>query len=153
MRRVVAITLLTCLPLVGAWADIYRSVDAQGHVQYSDTPTPGAELVQRGSLTGSSLNAAGTPSSAAQSSLAKSDQQIRDDLNREQQQRSVEQDRAQARADQCKQAQDAYQKAIQARRIYTTDANGERHYMSDAEADQQRLTLRQDMDDACKSAQ
>ena len=46
MRPAVAIAILAALPFSAALADVYRSVDAQGHVLYSDTPTPGAELVR-----------------------------------------------------------------------------------------------------------
>ena len=45
MRYAVAVALIMSLPFTAAMADVYRSHDAQGHVQYSDTPTPGAELV------------------------------------------------------------------------------------------------------------
>ena len=45
MRRAAAIAIFGLLPLTAAFADVYRSVDAQGHVQYSDTPMPGAELI------------------------------------------------------------------------------------------------------------
>ena len=46
MHRAIAIAILMGLPLSAAVADVFRSVDAQGHVQYSDTPTPGAQLVR-----------------------------------------------------------------------------------------------------------
>src|ERR1700727_58325 len=46
MRPAVAIAILAALPFSAALADVYRSVDAQGYVLYSDTPTPGAELVR-----------------------------------------------------------------------------------------------------------
>jgi hypothetical protein len=49
MRRATAIAILVWLPLAAALADVFKSVDAQGHVQYSDTPTPGAELVRMNS--------------------------------------------------------------------------------------------------------
>ena len=46
MRSAAAIAMLALLPLSVSFADVYRSVDAQGHVLYSDTPSPGAELVK-----------------------------------------------------------------------------------------------------------
>src|ERR1700680_3271935 len=60
MRRATAIAILLWLPLTAALADVYRSVDAQGHVQYSDTPSPGAQLIST-----SDLNNAGGPSAGA----------------------------------------------------------------------------------------
>src|ERR1039458_7372493 len=59
MRHAAAIALMMSLPFAAAMADVYRSVDAQGHVQYSDTPTPGAELVH--------LQKLGIPSAAPSS--------------------------------------------------------------------------------------
>ena len=50
MRQAVATAILSLLPLCAAMGDIYRSVDAQGHVQYSDTPSPGAQLVSSSDL-------------------------------------------------------------------------------------------------------
>ena len=48
MRRTAAILYLMSLSATAG--DVYRSVDSQGHVQYSDTPVPGAELVHVQSL-------------------------------------------------------------------------------------------------------
>jgi hypothetical protein len=150
--------------VTAARADVYRSVDAQGHVQYSDTPTPGAELVrvQHGGDTGfSSLNstpapannggnAAGTrtqpPPAQAPASNAISAQA---DIDKQNAQKAVQQDLEQTRADQCKKATDDYQASLAARRIYRTGANGEREYLTDDEAEQQRVQLRQAMSSAC----
>lgn len=144
-----------------ARADVYRSVDAQGHVQYSDTPTPGAELVrvQRGGLTGtSSLNSAPTPASSAAPgertqpaapAPASNAISAQADIDKQNAQKAVQQDVEQTRADQCKKATDDYQASLAARRIYRTGPNGERDYLTDDEAEQQRVTLRQAMQSAC----
>ncbi len=64
----------------------------------------------------------------------------------------VKQDVAKTREKQCKDARDAYEKAIQARRIFKTGKNGEREYISDAEADTYRAQVRSDMDTLCAPA-
>jgi hypothetical protein len=64
-------------------------------------------------------------------------------------QRAVQTDVAQAREQQCKQAQENYTKAIQSRRIYKSDKDGEREYLTDADADAYRLQLRTEMQAAC----
>ncbi len=142
-------------------ADVYRSVDAQGHVQYSDTPTPGAELVrvQHGGQTGtSSLNSAPTPPSSAAPgertqpptpAPASNTISAQADIDKQNAQKAVQQDVEQTRADQCKKATDDYQASLAARRIYRTGPNGERDYLTDDEAEQQRVTLRQAMQSAC----
>lgn len=125
--------------------DIWKWVDSQGHVQYSDRWTPGAVLIK-----GDHPRAADSSApSDDQAQLDASNQRIKEDLSREAAQRAVEKDRATARAAQCKQAKDRYQKAIDARRMYREDKNGERTYLTDDEADKARLQARLDMQSAC----
>ncbi len=151
MRRVTAIAILIGLPLSATLADVYRSVDAQGHVQYSDTPSPGAELIQVSGTRPGNAPARNAPAQNANTaSLAKTGAQIHEQLNKEAISREVQSDVAQTRAEQCQKAQDDYQKQIQARRIYNTGPDGQRQYLTDAEADQQRLNTRLQMEDLCK---
>jgi hypothetical protein len=165
MRRAAAIAILIALPLVPALADVYRSLDAQGHVQYSDTPTPGAQLIRMHNLPPSSLPIAGasansapvnagnasassTPASIAASAPRSSDP-AQAQLAQQAAKQALDKDLAATRADQCKTATDNYNGAVQARRIYKTGQDGEREYLTDEEADQQRLGLRMAMDNAC----
>lgn len=147
-----------------ARADVYRSVDAQGHVQYSDTPSPGAELVhvQRSEISPApapQANAAAgnsaanpprpvSPPSPAQMT-ARQNAGTQADLDRQRAQQAVQQDVESQRAEQCKKATDDYQSSIAARRIYRTGADGEREYLTDDQAEQQRVQLRQAMQTAC----
>ncbi|MGA8706313.1 MAG: DUF4124 domain-containing protein [Steroidobacteraceae bacterium] len=152
-------SLTAAAAATAARADVYRSVDAQGHVQYSDTPTPGAELVhvQRGGDTGtSSLNSAPASNAAAAArnqppAPASSTISPQADIDKQNAQKAVQQDVEQTRADQCKKATDDYQASLAARRIYRTGPNGERDYLTDDEAEQQRVSLRQAMQSACGS--
>jgi uncharacterized protein DUF4124 len=154
MRRAVAIAVLISLPLSAVLADVYRSVDAQGHVQYSDTPSEGAELLHvsgpQRALTSQARNVTTTASNKSLTP-AKSDPQVQEQLAQEDAARAVHNDVAQTRADQCKKAQDAYDKSVQARRIYTTGADGERQYLSDADADAERVKSKLELDSACKN--
>jgi hypothetical protein len=149
-----------------AQADVYRSVDAQGQVHYSDTPTPGSVLVhvQRG---GGGLAPASTQAAIAKSSsmapspqtVAKSSASgtasgnalVQDTLAKQAAEKAVQQDVEQTRADQCAKVKSDYEAAIAARRIYKTGTDGEREYLSDDEAEQQRVTLHQAMQTACGS--
>jgi hypothetical protein len=152
MRRAVAIAILISL-LGAARADIYRSVDAQGHVQYSDTPSPGAELVYSGEVRPTSNSSS---SSSSQSnripSLAERSEQISGDLAQQAAARAVEKDTAEVRSKQCEQARQMYQAAIDARRLYKNGEDGERQFLSDDEADQQRIKYRLAMDSACEAS-
>lgn len=149
MRRYSAITAFVLVAgfMVAAHADdIWKWTDAQGVVHYSDRPVPGAVLIK-------GKDAADDTSSQSdgEKQLQASSQQITDQLNKEAAERKVKQDEDDARAEQCKEAQDRYNKLIQARRVYTTDANGNRQYMTDDQAEQQRVQAKLDVDNLCGS--
>jgi hypothetical protein len=147
MRRFSAVAALVLVAGLTAGAhadDIWKWTDAQGVVHYSDRPVPGAVLIKGNEHPD---DTSGQPDD--QKPLQASSQQITDQLNQEAAQRKVDQDKADARADQCKKAKDNYTKLIQARRIYNTDSNGQREYLSDQQADQERVQARIDMDSAC----
>ena len=147
MRRAVAIAIL--IPLLGAArADIYRSVDAQGHIQYSDTPSPGAELVYSGDSHSTASNTASESSKLP--SWAQRSEQISQNLASQAAARAVERDTNDAHSKQCQQARQMYQQAIQARRLYKVGEDGERQYMSDDEAGEQRVKYKLAMDTACQ---
>ena len=152
MRPAAAVVFLCLAPLTVALADVYRSVDAQGHVLYSDTPSPGAELVKITNNAQRFAAQSSTPASkplAAPPAPAKTDP-IHEQLVKEEATRTVQNEVAQTRADQCKKAQDRYEQSIRARRIYSETTNGERQYLSDAEADQARVSAKLTMDEACR---
>jgi len=158
MRQAAAVALIMSLAMAAAQADVYRSVDAQGHVQYSDTPTPGAELVHVQHASG---NPGTTPAPSSgnasagngSQSVSKANEQSQETLAKQAAQRAVQQDEDQTRADQCAKAKADYQQAIQARRIYKTGADGEREYLSDADAETQRVNLRMQMENLCGGSQ
>lgn len=147
MRRAVAIAIL--IPLLGAArADIYRSVDAQGHVQYSDTPSPGAELVYSGDPRSATSSTASEPSKLP--SWAQRSEQISHSIASQAAARDVERDTNDAHSKQCQQARQMYQQSINARRLYKLGEDGERQYMSDDEAGEQRVKYKLAMDTACE---
>lgn len=144
MRGTAAILVLSCLPLGAVCAnDVYRSVDAQGHVQYSDTPSPGAELIHV------SASATSSSSSTQSASLAKTSQQISTNLTKSSTAQATQQDVAQSREEQCKQATDAYQKSVEAHRISKTDDKGNITYLTGDDAEAERVKFREAMQAAC----
>ncbi|MEO7774082.1 MAG: DUF4124 domain-containing protein [Steroidobacteraceae bacterium] len=129
-------------------ADVYRWTDAQGRVQYSDRPVPGAVRVDANAKTrlpGSNDAAAAAETERLRKSQADSQAQQGKDATIQ----TVQQDVAVVRAEQCKQARELYEKSLRARRIFKTNANGERQYLSDAEADTQRVSAKSNLDEAC----
>ena len=124
---------------------VYRTVDAQGHVTYSDRPT--APTAKKTEITVQQAD----PAEAAR--LAKENQVLKseDDLRKKQQSND---DKSKAQQDKAKQAKcqvarDQYNSVKDAGRMYQRDADGNRVYYSDPEADAKREAARQVMTLAC----
>ena len=142
---VVTAGLLFAAVLFPAQADqVYKSVDAQGHVTYSDRPNAA------GSQKTDVVYQQADPKEAAR--LAKEHQVLNaEDDQRKKQQLAADKNKAQADKDRqarCQAAKDHYN-SIKEGRLYKRDADGNRQFMSDSEADAQRETARQVMNTAC----
>jgi hypothetical protein len=150
MRKLINLTTFVglaavCIVAAGAGqGDIYRWKDAQGNWHYSDQPQPGAELV-RGTRKPPSAAPAAAPAAAA-TTAATTAPGATDPKTAEQ----VRQDVAVAQEENCKKADEAYNKAVQARRMYKIDAQGVKTYLTDAELDETRLNARTQRDAVCK---
>jgi len=147
MRRISFALAVLATVVITAHADVYKSVDAQGQVRYSDQWSPGAELI-KGERSRLSTPAADAPAPAA----APNDHTP--DSSKAAATRQVQADMAAVRAERCKQLKEQYAKVIQARRIYqpSADSSAPKQFMSDAEADAERVKTRQAMDEACADA-
>ena len=143
LRTALALAALS-LVVATAQADVYKSIDAQGQVHYSDQWSPGAELV-------SGNRGRSAPPPPAYTPPAASDHTPAPDPAKAAAAKQVQSDMESLRAEQCKQLKDQYDKVIHARRIYQAggDSCAPRQYMSDAEADAERVKTRQAMDEAC----
>ena len=126
-----------------AGAVVYKWVDAQGKVQYGDRPPDGvhAEVVE---LLGTHVARAAAPTKTSDSAPKAANPS--DDTAAK---KAVSEDVAQARAKQCADAQDRYKKLIDGRHLYKAGPDGERQYLTSEEIDSQRLSAKQDVDDAC----
>ncbi len=127
---------------VGA-GDIY--CNNQGR-DCSDRPSPNATVVHINSTPSAARNDSAPPEASVKPPVdANADARLKDLETR----KAVQKDVAAVRADQCKQAQDKYQKAVAARRVYRLNKAGEREYLSDAEMEQARVSARQEVDRTC----
>jgi hypothetical protein len=146
MRRyslLTAVALTATVFTAHVRADIWKWVDSDGHIHYSDRWSPGAVRIK--------ADHPDSSTSGDDKKLATTSQQISDQLHKEAIVRSVKQDEAAQREQECKDAQDRYAKAIHARRIYTTDDSGNRQYLSDDDAEQARIQAKADVDKYCGS--
>ena len=138
----VCVAVAVAFVAVAARADVWRWIDDHGQVQYSDRWQPGAELIKTDHPHGSS-NVSDAPKAPSVPDRASAQ------LAQEAAQRAVKKDESAARAEQCKQAKERYDKLIISRRVYREGKNGEREYLSEDQAEQQRLAARLDMENVC----
>jgi hypothetical protein len=131
--------------------EVYKWVDPQGRMHYSDHPPPsdGKLISMESAASGHSHGSAPSQPSAPAQTVARNapppsapsaDPRLR---------AAVANDVADARADQCKAAQEKYQNYIHSRHLYREGANGERIYLTDAELDTERLNAKRESDEAC----
>lgn len=155
MRKIITLALAAFLiaPAVMAEGEVYRWKDGNGVWHYSDQPQPGAELVKKPGGRSSSANSANNANSA-QAPLNPSGEVVATSDNTplpvsREVAAEVRREAATAKAEQCKNAKDAYQRAVQARRIVRKDETGKQVFLKDSEIDAARLEARANMDLAC----
>jgi len=154
MFRILAIAATLFGLTAAAQADVWRFVDAQGHVQYSDRWVPGSVLVktEHGTTDPATTNNGETPPSSNETSdqqkLNASNAAIAEQQEQNAAQQQVHTDVQKVKDEDCKRFTAEYEKAIQARRLYK-DKDGQRTYISDSEADAYRLDLFNKRKQAC----
>lgn len=144
-----AAALIFCLCYVGGASsqEVYKSVDADGHVVYSDR--------------GNSKNAPKTavhvdePNPEEAARLAREQQALNAaDAARRRDQQADEKAQAAAekkREESCRNARNEYDRLVNRRALYKLNADGERVYYSDEEADAMRERAHKAMTAACGS--
>jgi len=151
MRKIITFTAATLL-MASAFAagEVYRWKGPDGTWHYSDQPHPGAELVRRPQMSrpGSEAEAPPAPVTESEPVVTTSDNlPVSQDVADE-----VRAAAAAAKTEQCKKAEDMYQRAIQARRITKgKDDRGNPVFMTSAEMDAARIQTRANRDLACGS--
>jgi hypothetical protein len=128
-----------------ASAVVYKWVDAQGKIQYGDTPPDGvhAEIVE-----GLGTHSSPPPAQSSRPALAAATPTApTEKIAKEKQE--VDQDVAATQSKQCADAQDNYKKLIEGRHIYKTGDNGEKVFLTSQEIDTERLNAKQEVDAVC----
>jgi hypothetical protein len=148
MFRILSLALfLTGAAVAAHAADVYRYVDAQGGVHYTDTWVPGSTLIKVDH--GPKASEAAAPARTAQNRPLSAGDRASTDVAKAADERAVKADVAQAQEEQCKQAKDSYTKAVASRRIIKSGTDTQREYLSEADANAYRLQLHDAMQAAC----
>jgi hypothetical protein len=142
------ILLLACTLAVSiaAHAQLYKWVDKDGRVTYSDQPSPAQQSKQ--------LNVSPAPAPAAQRSAVEMEKEREKVRESDKEKAKVAEDaakKAQIDQENCNRAK-AYLATVTAGgRIATYDAKGEQMILSDEQIDAERVKARKAVDEACKS--
>jgi hypothetical protein len=149
VTRIAAAVLGLMAISLGASADVYKWVDPQGRVHYSDRPD--VDNAERVAVASRRSN----PEVIAQRTEAEHEQRSQADAQASQQRReqattqAVQKDVAKTRETQCKDAKEQYRVAIESQKLYRVGKNGEREYLTSAEIDEARMNARRAMDEIC----
>jgi hypothetical protein len=125
---------------------VYKTVDAQGHVVYSDRADTSAQK---------STVRVDPPNATEAARIAKEQEILKAEEIQRNRQKSAD-DAKKAQTDhaaqvQCENARSRYNALKDARRVYQRDADGNRVFYSDQEADAKREEARQAVTTACQS--
>ena len=143
-----AIAALSLLFCASAAAGVYRWVDAQGNVHYTDKPDGGAEKLNIESRrTDQARVAAEREASLKQAADHEDSRQKR--REEEQEQQATAQDEAKEREVNCTKATERLERYATAHRLYKPLPDGERQYLSDQEIDQARSDAQAEKDRWC----
>ena len=148
VMRVAAVLCLMAVSL-GASADVYKWVDTQGRVHYSDRPD--AQNAERVAVASRRSNPemiaerTGAENAQRQQANAQAAAQGREQATTQ----AVQKDLAKTRETQCKDAKEQYRVAIESQKLYRVGKDGERQYLTSAEIDEARMNARRAMDEVC----
>ena len=142
-RLLAAACILAIAPL--AWGQLYKWVDKDGKVHYSDTPPPSGDSKQIQVNTGG-----GTPAAAPTSPPAKGADAPKADPKEAAKKAEDDAKRAAFDAERCTRAR-SYLKTLTDGGRLTTTVNGERVIMDETMIESEKARAQKTVDEACKS--
>jgi hypothetical protein len=154
MLRFLAFCMALTLSAVAS-AAVYKWVDAEGRVHYSDRPpSEEAQIVNIVSRPTNRERVAARASGEQKERQATGQAQEKQQKADQATQAAVNSDVAKSRAKQCDDAKERYRVAVDSHKLYKQGKDGERQYLNDTEISQARLDARRNLEESCgKGAQ
>jgi Domain of unknown function (DUF4124) len=157
IRKLVIALALAGLASVAAAATVYKWMDAEGQVHYTDRPPRAGDakiiaVYEEGSPEDEGAESTATagdesPPADATASAAQDEEQA---AASQAQVNAVNADVAKARAENCKKATERYNSYVTSQRLFRTGPDGQRQYLTDAELSLARVSAKKDMDLFCR---
>jgi len=144
----ISAVLVVVASLIAVADDVYKTIDAQGHITYSDRAiSPDSKKVSVDVIEGNPQEAARLAKERAlvNADAAQTSKQAQQQAAEQQKQQDLE--ALQKR--QCESARSRYAMFAAGGRIFKVDDQGNRSYYSDEEIDAQRIATKAAMDSAC----
>lgn len=157
LNKILVGLLMAGLTLVATAETVYKWVDGAGQVHYTDLPPKQADAKilsvshgysDVGEDEGQDQADYGDENGDDAAANAASGTSTPEPPVSEKAVAAAQDDAARARVEQCKQAQDRYQKYIESRRLFREE-NGKRVYLTDQELTEARGRAKQAVDDYC----
>jgi len=138
---------------------VYKWVDSAGQIHYTDLPPRqgdakilGVYQEESGDVEGDASDNGNYSEEGGDNGDASQPQtaaRTPEPPPSEEAMKSAEQDAAKAKVEQCKAAQDRYQRYLDARRLFRETPDGKREYLTDKELTEARARAKQAVDDYC----
>jgi hypothetical protein len=140
---------------------VYKWVDSTGQIHYTDLPPRQGDAkilgvyqqesgdVQDDSSDNGNYSEEGGDDDNADASQSQATPRTPEPPPSKEAVAAAKEDTDKAQADQCKKAQDQYQKYINSRRLYRETADGKREYLTDDELTKARASAKQAVTDYC----
>jgi hypothetical protein len=151
LRSIVLLAVsVTTLAVMQAHADVYKDVDANGNVKYTDKPeTLPAELINvRTQKT--DVVAMQERQEAEMKRMQESNAARQQTASRNADNKAATELTAKDKAERCTKARERYESYMTSQRLYEAQKNGERRYLTDAELNAARTNAKTAMDELCK---
>jgi len=159
IQKVLLASLLAGLAAVATAETVYKWVDSSGQVHYTDLPPRQGDakilsVYQKESGMSDEEESDNGDYSDEGDSDAQGSQQSGEPTTPEppvsdEAMQSAANDAAKAEVEQCKAAQDRYQRYIESRRLFRETTDGKREYLTDKELTEARGRAKQAVDDYC----
>jgi hypothetical protein len=159
ISRVLAAILMAGIGAVAAAETVYKWVDGSGQVHYTDLPPRqgdakilGVYEQESGAVneedTGDDYAEGGDESGSAPDASTETPRTPEPPVS-DSAMAAAEADAAKAKVEQCKAAQDRYQRYLDSRRLFRETPDGKRVYLTDKELTEARARAKQAVDDYC----
>jgi Domain of unknown function (DUF4124) len=158
LHKILTALLLSSLAATAAAETVYKWVDSSGQVHYTDLPPRNTDAKilgvyeqEAGFVDETEPQDDGFDEGDGGGSPPQEDEPPTspEPPPSEEAMAAAEADAAKARVEQCKAAQDRYQRYIESQRLYRETPDGKRQYLTDAELTEARARARQTVSDYC----